>query len=291
MDSKKYIGIDIGGTKIAAILFSNGKILNMRKIKTPHEKRLFIISIIELIKEVKGNEKISGIGVGVPGGVDRKKGIILQMPNIKTIKNLELKKIIEKEFKVEMKLENDGNCMSIAEFLFGGEKGKENLVSLTLGTGIGGGIIINKKLYIGRGSAGEMGHITINSEGYKCNCGSIGCFEEYGASRAIERFAKEEDMKTIDPLEIETMARAGDKKALNIYKKIGYYLGVGIGTIIKCFDPEVIILSGSLSHASELFLDETRREVKKRVFFKTPEIKVSKLKNSPAIGAASLFLI
>lgn len=286
-----YIGLDIGGTKIEGILFKDGRILESIKEFTHKEPKRFLKQIEHICEKLINKKKnIKGIGIGLPGIIDRKKGEIIFLPNIPKIKNIKIKIILEKKFNIPVRIENDGNCMAIAEFLFGEGKGKNNIVSLTLGTGIGGGIIINKKIYNGRGNAGELGHLTIEAKGEKCKCGSIGCFEEYAASRAIKRFAKNKKLKTKNPLEIENLARRGNKKAIEIYREFGYYLGVGLGTIIKILDPDIIILSGNLCHAKDLFLDEAKREAKKRVFFKICEIKVSKLKNASAIGAASLFL-
>jgi glucokinase len=125
---------------------------------------------------------------------------------------------------VPVKIENDGNCMAVAEFLFGYGKGKSNIVSITIGTGIGGGIIVDKKLYIGQGNAGEIGHLTLIKEGKKCNCGNTGCWEEYASGRAIMRYAKEEGLKAESPRDIEEMAKKGDKKAKEIYRKVGEFL-------------------------------------------------------------------
>ena len=288
-----YIGIDVGGTKIQGIVLSKGKIIDSVKEETSKDSGGFQKQILNVCEKfIQKNPGIKGIGIGLPGSLDRKNGKILHLPNLPKIKNISIKRVIEKKFKIPVKIENDGNCMGVAQYFFGEGKGKENVVSLTLGTGIGGGIIINNKLYTGKkGNAGELGHITINSEGYRCNCGSIGCFEEYAASRAIKRFAKEEGLNISEPLEIEKLARKGDKKSKNVYKKFGYYLGVGIGTIIKILDPDVVILSGSLCNAQDLFLEQTKKEIKKRVFFEHCDVKISKLKNAPAIGAACLFLI
>lgn len=287
-----YIGIDVGATKIQGISFENGKIVESIKEMTSKEPKELIKQIINICKKlIKENKKIEGIGLGFPGIIERKEGKIIHLPSLPKIKNIQIKKILEKKFKIPIKIENDGKCMAISEFLFGEGKGKKNIVTLTLGTGIGGGIIINKKVYIGQGSAGELGHLTLDFKGYKCNCGRLGCFEEYAASRAIKRFAREEKMNTEVPLEIENLARAGNKKAIKVYNRIGYYLGIGIGTIIKTLDPEVVVLSGGLAHAYDLFIKETKKEMKKRVHFKTCDIKISKLKNAPAIGAASLFSI
>jgi predicted NBD/HSP70 family sugar kinase len=129
---------------------------------------------------------------------------------------------------------------AIAEALYGYGKGKKNFVVLALGTGLGGGIFIDGKLYSGRGNAGELGHLNICPSGYKCSCGNNGCFEEYVSGKAIARYAKEAGFGSEDPKEIEDLARKGDKKAREIYNKAGNYLGIGVSSIIKSFDPEAL---------------------------------------------------
>ncbi|MFA4960719.1 MAG: ROK family protein [Candidatus Pacearchaeota archaeon] len=285
------IGIDVGATKIDGLLLDNkNKIVEQIKEPTQKTKKGMTKQLILMIKKLSEGRKIHGIGMGFPGCVDRKKGIVLDMPNMH-IKNFNIGKRIWKEFRVPIKMENDGNCMAVAEYLFGYGKGKKNIVTLTVGTGVGGGMIADGKLYIGRGCAAEIGHLSVVPYGRKCNCGNTGCLEEYCAGRGIMRFAKEEKLKADSPFEIEQLARKGNIKARGIYEKVGVYLGIGISDIIKMADPEIVTILGSISHASDLFLDKTKEEVKKRVYFKPCEIKISKVRHAPALGAASLFLL
>lgn len=284
------IGIDVGGTKILGIVLNKKKVIETKKIQTPQNKKEFTKELIKLIKELSQKRKIKGIGLGLPGVVNRKKGTIINLPNIPTIKNLNIVKIIQKEFKIPVKIEKDVNCMALAELHFGLAKNKTNAVAITIGTGLGGGIIINKKLVIGKGSAGEVGHLNIYPNGHKCTCGNYGCLEEYTASRAIKRYSQEAGFKNKTPKEIEDLARKGNKKAKKIYEKLGYFLAIGLSDIIKVLHPEIIILSGNISNASDIFLEKTIKEVKKRTYFQICEIKKSKLKQTPAIGAAAQFL-
>lgn len=284
-----FVGVDIGGTKIEAIVFDGKKIVAEEKLETEKKGNEFIGEIVSIIEKISKGYKIWGIGLGIPGVMDREKGIIIKMPNIPHVKNVNIKKIIEKKFNVPVRIEKDANCMALAEFFFGYGKGKENIVAITIGTGLGGGIIIHKKIYLGRGSAAEVGHLNIEPEGLRCSCGSRGCLEEYVSGRGIIRIAKELGVEGT-PREIEDKARGGDKKAQEAYRKMGFYLGSGISDIIKVLDPEIITISGSMAHAADLFIEETKKQVKERVFFKHCEIKISKLKSAPAIGAASLFL-
>lgn len=285
-----YIGIDVGGTKIKGIVFDKGNILKSIKIQSLPIKKEFIKEIINTIKELlKEYPGVSGIGLCFPGSVDREKGIVLSLPSLPKIKNIPIKEILTKEFNLPISIENDGKCAAIAEFLYGEGKGKRDIIALTLGTGIGGGTIINKTLCIGKGNAGEVGHITVEPNGIKCQCGCYGCFEEYAASRGIMRMAKKAKLKVSNPLDVENLARKKNKIAINIHNKVGYYLGIGLADLIKVFDPEVITLSGSIANASDLFMDITKKEIKKRTFIKPCEIKISKIKDAPSVGAAALF--
>lgn len=285
-----YIGIDVGGTKIKGIVFDKGQILKSVKVMTPKTSEGFVNEIVDVTKELYDHYKnIKGIGICFPGAVDREKGSVISMPSLPNVNNVEIKKIFKRHFKVPVRVENDGKCAAIAEFLYGYGKGKRTIIALTIGTGIGGGTIVNETLCIGRGNGGEVGHLTIDPHGLRCACGRIGCFEEYAASRGVMRMAKQMKIKAENPLDIENLARRGDKKAMQLYNKVGYYLGIGIGDLIKVFDPEIITLSGSIANAYDVFAKSMNKEIDNTVFFKHCEIKISRIKDAPSVGAASLF--
>lgn len=284
-----YIGIDIGGTKIEGIVFDKGKTIAHEKKLTEHTPHKFINEVKEVIKILKENRKIEGIGICFPGSVDRVKGKVISMPALPAIKNFEVVKPLLKEFGIPVKIENDGNCMAWGEYLWGQGKGTTNFVGMTIGTGVGGGYIIDKSLYIGKGNASEIGHMTIVVDGDQCSCGSKGCLEEYASGRGIMKLAKKLGVKAGTPFEIEMLGRKGDNKSKEIYEQFGKYLGIGIGTIIKNIDPDLIVIGGGLAHADVLFLDTVKKTVKENVWFPHCDIKISKLTSTPAIGAASLF--
>ncbi|MDP2980819.1 MAG: ROK family protein, partial [Candidatus Omnitrophota bacterium] len=177
------IGVDLGATFVKIGLVDNkGKVYFRRKIETPPgaDKTLLIDSIVNNVKDVikKSGKQVYGIGIGVPGPVDSQKGIVHYFPNIKGWKEVPLKAILEKKLGLRVTLDNDVNAMTLGEFVFGAGKGCDNLVCLTLGTGVGGGIIIEGKLYRGGSmTAGEIGHMPINETGPLCNCGGIACLE------------------------------------------------------------------------------------------------------------------
>jgi len=167
-------------------------------------------------------------------------------------------------------------------------KNINNFVCLVIGTGIGGGIIINKRIYRGKGNASEFGHITIDSNGRECVCGNKGCLEEYISKKGILRNAKEIKLKG-DIFEIKRKIQERNKKALKMIKKSGKYLGIGLSDIIKILDPEMILIGGGISNFGEKLLNPAREEAKKRTLFNICPIKRIKLgKFSGAIGAGSL---
>ncbi len=276
------IGVDIGGTKINTVLLNKkGKIIKKLKLKTKNRRQEIIEQILDSINFVslnrslnKNKKKIIGIGIGVPGILNKNRTEILNLPNLPELDKTKLKHIIERRTKKKVILENDVNCLALGESIFGYGKNVKNLVCLTIGTGIGGGIIINNKIYSGRSNAGEFGHITIDLNGYKCKCGARGCLEEYVSARGIDRILKSEN-----------------KKAKKAYKIAGTYLGVGLAAISKILDPDLILIGGGISNAGDLILKPAVKEMEKRSFFKTCPVKIVKLKeNAGAIGAACLFL-
>lgn len=278
------IALVVGGTNTTCALFRENKII--KKIERPtHSKkgtRFMIKNMLDMISEVKGNRKIAGIGIGSPGIVDNKTGIVIKSSKLKW-KNLPITRIIKKEFKTKVFLENDAKCAALGVLKV--EKTK-NFVLVTLGTGLGGAIIINGKLYTGIGSAGEFGHSTIEKDGIKCHCGNKGCLEEYVSARGFERLARKYFGKKINAKELQKMTR-NDKKAKRIYEEVGKYLGIGLANIGNYFNPEVIYLTGKISKSGSLLLKPARKEMVKRIYVKPPRLKIAK-EGAELYGAASL---
>jgi len=179
---KYSIGVDIGGTKILAVLVDEkGSIKERIKFNTAKNRKDILIQITEAIsylikKEKEGSKQIiKGIGVGVPGIINRNKGKLITLPNVPSLNGFHIISFLKKKFRMKVCLENDSACTSLAEYKFGLGKNVRNMFCLTLGTGIGGGIILNGKIYSGRGSAPEPGHITVEPEGVKDRCGNKAC--------------------------------------------------------------------------------------------------------------------
>lgn len=254
--TKYIIGIDIGGSKIIGALVNGGRVFYKIKIPTPKNKNEFLEkleTIIEqLIKKAGGRKNIRGIGLGIGGALDLKKGIILSWSNIKFLDGFNIKNWLTKKFKYEVKIDNDARCFTRAEYLFGAGRGYENLVGITMGTGVGGGIIINGKMVYGaNGSAGEIGHMIINN------------------GKDLE----EATVKQMRKYKFSKMAA----------RKFEKNLGIGIANIINILDPDAIIIGGAAAMATTKFIvsPKSRENVK---------ILIGKLgENAGAIGAAALF--
>ena len=273
MTKRVKIGIDLGATKMKmALVDERARIFYRREIATPFDakKAELIDSIVDNIREIiiqSGSKKkdILGIGIGVPGPVDSDRGIVRYFPNIKGWKGVPLKAILEKRLGLRVALDNDVNAMTLGEYRFGAGKGAINMISITLGTGVGGGVIIDGKIY--RGStmcAGEIGHIPINEKGPRCNCRGIACLERYIGNRYILDRSKRVLGKAITLEHIDDLARKGNKKAEGIWEDVGKKLGVALTGVVNLLNPDLIIVGGGISKAGELIMQPLRKEIKKR---------------------------
>ncbi len=272
------IGIDLGGTNIAAgIVDENGKILLKKSVPTgaSRPKEEIIDDIAELCGNVAAEfgvslEEISAVGIAVPGGVDEKSGEILFTPNI-PFSGINICKILSKKLGGKrVGVANDANAATLAEVFCGAAKGAENAVMITLGTGVGGGIVIDKKIYSGsNGLAAEIGHFVIQMGGEKCGCGRRGCFEAYGSATALIRMTKEELNKCFMSGEATLMAesakinartafdafKAGDAAAARVIEKYIDGLANGIVSLINIFQPDVFIIGGGVSGEKQFLID------------------------------------
>ena len=258
---------------------------------------------------LKGNKKIiNGIGIGAPGVVSLKKGTVENPPNLPGWGRVHLGKIISKEFSLPTFVENDANAAAIGEFIYGAGKKLDSFIMVTLGTGVGGGIIYNRKLFRGDfGAAGEIGHTSIDYKGPKCKCGSYGCLETYlGNNYLIENVKKELErnnnskifeltenkLENLSPKIIHEAALAGDEFSKNVIKDVGNKLGYGLASIVNAIDISNILIGGGVAGFGKPLFDAVKEGICSRVLtsFK-PRIKVkpASLKNNAGIkGAASL---
>jgi glucokinase len=313
MKEKFAIGVDLGGTNIkCGIVNQDGKIIKKVSVETRASQGTEIIlsqikKAIELV--LRENDKnIKGIGLGAPGIVKPEKGTVEYPPNLKGWGIVPLKKILEKEFKIPAYLENDANAAAIGELVFGSGKTLSNFILITLGTGVGGGIIYNGEIYRGPfGGAGEIGHISIDYKGRKCNCGSRGCIEAYwGNAQLVDRAKRslryhpnsllkriiKENNGVLTPLLINEAIKKGDEFATEFVKRSGRLLGFALASVVNILDIPDIIIGGGVAGFGRILFDSVEEGIKERVLKSQKErikVRKAKLKNDAGTkGAAAL---
>jgi glucokinase len=285
MAYKHVIGIDIGGTNIKAGVFTEkGKLITWRKIDSQMKKgRTHVIDRIgALVTNLRKTHHITPvIGVVVAGILNQKRTHLIHSPNLPGWNNFGIKQCLERTFSCTVAIENDANGAALGELWKGVGKRHKSFVLLTLGTGLGSGIIINGRLWIGeQGSAAEMGHTKIVPYGLKCGCGASGCLERYFSNTAIERLVKRalrSGKKTllrdypvsraISPEIVYKAARAGDAVALSIFKEISKFLGIAIANVINLLDIRTFVLSGGISNGSPIIIPLLKQEINNNIFF------------------------
>ncbi|WP_353893815.1 ROK family glucokinase [Proteinivorax hydrogeniformans] len=272
MATKKSIGIDLGGTNIACALVEDGKLLHKVSIPTRAKegKEYVFNAIFEAIESIlaqtnTSKEEVEGIGIGVPGLVDIDRGVVKLAPNL-FWEHVPVKEIIEKKFKLPVAVDNDANAAALGEVLNGAGKGNNDVVCITIGTGIGSGLIINGKIHHGlNGGAGEFGHVTVKEDGPLCNCGNQGCLETLTSATAIAN----EGMKILkasktsilaqfvtegQPLgakEVFLAAEKGDKECKEVIEQACKSLGMALANVVNLLNPQQIIVGGGVSHAGD----------------------------------------
>ncbi|MDU4939686.1 MAG: ROK family protein [Clostridium sp.] len=282
---KKYvIGVDLGGTKIStAISTIEGNILANVVLPTKAEEGEVAVlgRIIQSIDEVivgssTSIDEVEAIGIGSPGPLDAKKGIIITTPNL-PFKDYNLVQPLKEKYNIPVYLDNDANAAAIGEYMFGAGKGKESIIYFTVSTGVGGGAVLDGKVYRGHTSnALEIGHTTVDPNGPRCNCGNLGCLEAMSSGTAIAKKGKEavstnvetslKKYDTVTSYEVFKEAEAGDEVAKDIIDNALTYLGIGVANAIATFDPEMIIIGGGVSKAGDIVFDTVKKVVNKRCF-------------------------
>ncbi len=276
----KIVAVDIGGTKISFGIVEDGIIKKIVQIPTEAKKgpRYIIKRIIKNITNLM-EKGVRGIGVGSPGPLDYKTGTIYKSPNLPRWKNIQLKKILEKRFKLPVKIDNDANLFTL------GEKRASNMIGLILGTGVGSGVIINNKLYHGNEFASEIGHMIIEADGRDGPVGIKGCFEHYCSGPAIEKAYFE---KTGNKKGIIEIAKMQDKTSKEVLDEAAHYLAIGLNNIKNIFDPKLIVIGGSLSKISYM-MNKVVREMEKMPIKSKVIVEPAKNEHSALLGAYKLF--
>ncbi len=307
-----YAGIDIGGTNIKAVITNReGKLFASGKVRTPGTADGINDAIIGLVRGLAENQgtrmtSLKAIGIGAAGAIDGRKGVIILSPNIQAWRNYPLARTIEKKTGVRVFLENDATAAVMGEWWIGHGRKFRNWIMLTLGTGIGGGAVIDNKVYTGQsGSSLEIGHMTIDYKGRPCKCGNTGCLERYASATALVATTKAmlrkrgatslRERTKSEPLTAKMIyeeAVKGDAFAKRAMDDAAFYLGVGIAGLVNIFNPEAVIIGGGLSRAHRLLYPVVKRVVNERALPGLKDnVKYLVMKNedkTPAMGAAKV---
>jgi glucokinase len=309
------LGIDLGGTKIlSAICDRQGNMMSSDQRTTPSEKGqdAVIRTMAEsgyraLEKSSVDIELVAAIGVGVPGPLNSQEGILYTAPNLPDWSDVPIKSILAQVFNKKVFVINDANAAAFAEYRFGAGRGSSYFIYITISTGIGGGMVIDGNIYTGAsGTAAEIGHMTIDDAGPRCNCGNHGCWEALGSGSAMARQARkwvaesaptrileyaDGNAENITALTIYRAAREDDKIAADIVAETAHYLGTGLANLINVYNPDVIALGGGLTRMGAMLLDPAYAVARKRSFkpaYQAVRIVTAELqKNSGVQGAAA----
>jgi glucokinase len=302
MPSKYIIGIDLGGTNLKiALLDLSCRIKKKQILNTSSfiRKESLIGAISDsVLKIISGSglkkRQILGIGMGLPGPIDADRGVVHFFPNIPGWIEVGLKKILEKKLVIPVFIDNDANLMALAEYKLGAARGCKNAVCLTLGTGVGGGLIIDGKLFRGSSyAAGEIGHMPINEIGPECNCGGSACLESYIGNRRIMRLAKKIFKKQVSLEELSQLAISNNKKAVWIWKKVGRQLGIALVQVVNLLNPDCIVIGGGVANAGSVLFDSVEETILSRAMIvqaKAVRVIKAKLGNEAGMIGASLLV-
>jgi glucokinase len=269
------IGVDLGGTNLrAAAVGRDGRILEKISVDTDFEggRDAVIGDIVNSVNQLKHNQsalRLTGVGIGVPGFILLKQGFITNSNNLPYLENYPVRDAIEQKLGTPIILENDANAAALGEKWMGAGRSVEDLVLLTLGTGVGGGIIMNGRVLHGMdGMAAELGHLTIDPFGPPCGCGNLGCLEKLASATAVESLAMLMSLSAhpLTSKEVYELALGGNVKAQAIFGQMGRALGIGLANLINTFNFPLYLLSGGMLPAWDLFWPELEAQVKMRSF-------------------------
>jgi glucokinase len=301
MPAKFIVSIDLGGTNLKiALLDLRYQIKDKGVLSTQKfiKKENLICAIIDSINKVIENNNLSranilGIGLGLPGPIDYERGIVHFFPNIPGWKEVKLKYILERKLRLPVFVDNDAKVMALAEYKLGAAKGSTNAICITLGTGVGGGVIINGRLYRGlSNAAGEIGHMPINEKGPRCNCGGHACLETYVGNNRILKEARRVFRRDISLEELSSLARRQNRQAQTIWLKVAGRLAVALVGAVNLLNPDCIVIGGGVANAGRILFDKVKKVISSQAMrVQARHVKVSKAKlgnNAGLIGAAIL---
>jgi glucokinase len=308
----RAIGVDIGGTKIAAgVVAEDGRILDRVRVPTPPDDELATLAALHaVVDELRDRDpRVEAIGVGAAGLVERPGGNARWAPH-NTYRRLELRRLLHERTGLPTSVDNDGNAAAWAEARFGAGAVSDDLVLVNVGTGIGGGLVLNGQLYHGEhGFAGELGHLIVDPGGDRCACGNRGCLEAMASGSTLGRLGREAaaadpdgrlaalaggpDLVTGEV--VFAAAAEGDKPALALFERVGHWLGVGIASLVTIFDPDLVVVGGGVAATGELLLAPARASFERYVHARDqrdlPPVVPARLgADAGLVGAATLAL-
>lgn len=321
-DEKRIIvGVDLGGTTlgVGAMLADGSETFAMHTIATRANlgADAVVDRMTKLIEKViaetcastgRTRADVLGVGIGSPGPLDREKGLVIFTPNLGW-RDFPLRDRIRDAVKLPTSLDNDANCATLGEWWLGAARGANHVVGLTIGTGIGGGLVLDRRLYHGASDvAAELGHTTIDTTGRRCKCGNYGCLEAYASGPAIAERAREalaggepsrmpemvgSDLSRITAALVFDAAKLGDALAIEVVKETARYLGAGVANMLNIFNPDVVVLAGGVTQAGEALFEPLRAEVRRRAF--KPAVDVCRIvpgelkERAGVVGAVAAF--
>lgn len=306
------IGVDVGGTKVAAgVVDEHGTVLRSVRRPTPSASPLHVEeTIAAAVADLRTEYDVEAVGIGAAGFIDEDRATVLFAPNL-VWRDEPLRDEVAKRVGLPVVVENDANCAAWAEYRFGAGVGEPYLVVVTVGTGIGGGFVLNGELYRGRfGIGAEFGHMQVVKDGRRCGCGQKGCWEQYCSGRALLHEAREiadvqpqrgarllelgdGEPEGIEAREVTQAAREGDEAALACFAEVGWWLGRGLADLSAMLDPGLFVIGGGVADAGDLLLGPARAAYAEQLTGGSarthPEIRLAKLGNEAGlVGAADL---
>ncbi len=311
---RMILGVDVGGTNVVVgtVPEDGSTVHGLRQVKTRvrngadavvHQIETLIGESLEATRRTVGDTfEVAGVGIGAPGPLDTTRGIVLLTPNLGW-RDYPLRDRVSATVDLPATLDNDANCAIFGEWWRGAARGASHVIGLTIGTGIGGGIILDGQIYHGSSDiAAEFGHMTIDSTGRQCGCGNYGCLEAYASGTAIAARARESaeagadtnlgqfvdgDLSSLSAAVVYEAASRGDELALEVIKDTARFLGAGVSNLINIFNPEVVVICGGVTAAGDRLFTPLRAEVRRRAF--RPAVEGCRIVAGDLVGTAGVF--
>ena len=257
------IGVDVGATKIAAGIITDHRAPEIITIRTPKSTAAAVVTAIANSIKACGHKRASGIGIGIAGAVNAQDGIVYASPNMpKNFRNIRLATLLKKSLKCPVRIENDAKCFTLAEATYGAGRGKRTVIGFTLGSGVGGGVVVDGEILSGRnGLGGEFGHTTVVADGLRCSCGLRGHVESYACGGGMIRYYRQLTGKTVDTFDLERRAQRRETAALRTINYGAKILALAVSNAIAAFNPDMVVLGGGMTRVP-LFWRPAVRQVK-----------------------------